>query len=371
MTNVTSLECPYGPAVLEDTAAHGSALGEAFELSSDTPIQVYDIVPYGGAESWLPSASLIYPHSAWGTDYVAITPHELTAGTWIIALARNDNTTVTIEPTVNFTPGSITDAPMGVETQYTIDAGEFLQWSGTLDAAGSIVTADKPLAMFTGNTYLRVDTADGPLSGQDAAHQQVTDVNRLAHEYIGAGLATRRDDDMAESVLYRLVGVVDNTQLDWDPEPPTGAPMALDAGDVVQFESREFFSVRSQDAERPFSLTQYMSGSLGFANLGDDEWVTLVPPQQFLRRYAFFVDPTYLTSSLVITRTRGAGGFADVDLECMGTIDGWEPVGDDGIYEVAHVMLFEGGTGDDPDCGNEPTRRSQCGALRRERVGHG
>ena len=361
VNNLTSLECPIAPAVLADTAAHGTSQGTAFSFHSDTPVQVYDIIPYGGASSYLPSASLIYPRTAWGTDYLAVSPHTQTNGNWMLAVAAENQTTIEIQPTVAFNNGSIQNPPPNQITTYTINAGQFVQWSGSQDLAGSILKADKPIGVFTGNPYIRVTTADNPSSGQDSAHQQITDVNALGHEYIGPGLYSRLAGLNPESVLYRLVGVVNGTQLTWDPAPPAGAPATLDAGQIVQFQTRDLFSVRAQDEEHPFSLTQYMSGTLSGqpgcgtnpnsnCTLGDDEWVVLVPPQQFLRHYAFFVDPTYGTSTLVMTRKRGPSGFSDVQLACMGDVGGWMPVGTDGEYEVAHVELYRGSTAQVPAC---------------------
>jgi hypothetical protein len=361
VNNGSSLQCPIAPAVLADTAAHGTASGEAFELHSDTPIQVYDIIPFGGASSYLPSASLIYPATAWGSSYLAVSPHTGTGTKWMLVVGAEDGTTVSVQPTVAMQGGSITNPPPAAVTNYALNRGQTLQWNTGADLVGSIATADKPIGMFTGNTYLQVSTQDGPLSGQDSAHQMIPDVNALGSEYVGGGLYTRLASGMDESVLYRLVGVVDGTNLVWDPIAPPGALAALQAGTVVEFETRIAFTVRSQDDMHPFSLSHYMSGSLsgggcgqdpgGICNLGDDEWVTMVPPQQFSQYYPFFVDPTYGTSTLVVTRAAGEGGvFADVNLACMGAIGGWAPVGVEGRYQVAHVELYRGSTAQVPAC---------------------
>jgi hypothetical protein len=360
VANGTSLECPITPAVLQDTATHGTAQGTAFELVSDTPIQVYDIIPYGGAPSYLPSASLIFPNTAWGDSYLVAAPHSMTGSEWMLAVARDDNTTVTIRPNTPITAGSIANPPVAAATDYVVDAGDVLQWQSVGDPVGSIINADKPIGVFSGNTYLLVTTADAPVSGQDSAHQMIPDVNALGTEYVGGGLFSRLPAFAPESVMYRIVGVVDGTDLSWDSDAPIGAPDSLNEGEVYEFESRDLFSVRSQSDDYPFALTQYMSGTLsgqpgcgnspGICQLGDEEWVMLVPPQQFLRYYAFFVDPTYGTSTLVITRVRGATGFADVVVECMGEVEDWMPVGDDGDYEVAHVELYRAGMGADSDC---------------------
>lgn len=360
VNNGSTLECPIGPAVLADTAAHGTAQGQAFSLSSDTPVQVYDIIPYGGAATFLPSASLLYPSTSWGDGYLVPTPHTPDGSEWILAVAREDATTLSIQPTVAMTPGTIANPPAAAVTQYMMDAGEVLQWQSVGDPVGTILSADRPIGVFAGNTYLRVNTADNPISGRDSAHQMVPDVNALASEYVGAGLFSRLAAFAPESVLYRMVGVVDGTNLQWDAAMPAGAPASIDAGEVFEFETREVFSVSAQDEEHPFSLAQYMSGTLsgqpgctgggGPCGLGDDEWVILVPPAQFLRSYAFFVDPTYGTTTLVVVREAGLGGFHPVELACMGNINGWQPVGNDGRFEYAHVELFRGGVGAIPAC---------------------
>ncbi|MCX4241071.1 IgGFc-binding protein [Paraliomyxa miuraensis] len=358
--NANSLECPIAPAVLADTATHGTAQGVAFSLESDTPVQVYDIIPYGGASTYLPSASLLYPSTAWGDGYVLVSPHPPDGTEWLLAVVRDDATTLSIQPTVAIAAGSIPNPPVAVFTQYVANAGEVLQWHALGDPYGTILSADKPIGVFSGNTYLQVSTTDGPLSGRDSAHQMIPDVNALASEYVGAGLLSRLPGLAPESVRYRLVGVVDGTTLSWDAASPPGAPATLNAGQMAEFESTATFSVASQDEGHPFSLSQYMSGTLGGqpgctgipgpCGLGDDDWVVLVPPAQFLRSYAFFVDPTYGTSSLVVVREAGPTGFELVTLDCMGTITGWQPVGTDGRFEYAHVELFRGGVASVPAC---------------------
>src|SRR4029079_17022280 len=68
----TPVTCPITPAVNASTVLPGSGTGEAFHITSDTPISAYDILPYGGADSHFPSAQLLFPTSAWGTNYVMI-----------------------------------------------------------------------------------------------------------------------------------------------------------------------------------------------------------------------------------------------------------------------------------------------------------
>ncbi|NVB41790.1 IgGFc-binding protein [Pseudenhygromyxa sp. WMMC2535] len=353
-----SLACPVEPVVVGNEAAIATDMGDAFEFISDHPITLYDILPYGGATSFLPSASLLLPRTAWGNNYVLPTPHYATGRTWALAVAREDGTTVTINTNGTIAGGNVPVPAIDTPTDYALDAGQFVQWSATTEIAGSVISSDKPIGVYTGNTYLRVSTADSNGGGQDAAHQQVPHVQALASEYVGLGLPTRRADLTNESVLYRIVGVVDGTTLAYDPAPPAGAPSTLDSGQYVEFETRDFFTVSSQDGDHPFAFTQYMAGvlsgdSLGGCvtpdfgcGLGDEEWITLVPPAQYLNRYAFFVDPTYGVTTLAVVRAKGSNGFAPVEIDCYGPIEGWQSVGLGDTYEVAHVELYRNGVGD-------------------------
>lgn len=374
-----TLECPVQPAVLLDAAVHNSGRGSAFEILSDTPITAYDILPFGGATSFLPSASLLFPRTAWGDNYVAMAPHPLQSGLlWMSIVGQVDGTMVTVAPPVTLPAGTgVAAAPAGLVTSYTIDAGEIVQWLGA-DPTGTVVQSDNPIGMYTGSTYLRVTSATSPSGGgQDSAHQQLAPVSALGHEYVGGGVVTRLSSLAPESTVYRIMGVVDGTTLAWDPVPP-GAPATLDQGQVVQFESTTTFTVTSQDEAHPFSMSQYMGGAIGLdragcspnppyagatCGLGDEEWVVMVPPQQFLQRYVFFTDPTYGTTTIVVTRVKGANGFSDVNIGCLGAITDWQPVGTDGRYEVAHVDLIRATVGATSECETSQHEAQSDGAF--------
>ncbi len=366
----SSLECPVKPAILQDAAVSGGGRGKAFHITVDSPVNAYDILPYGGADSYLPSASLLFPATAWGTNYFGLGPHLQGGGTvWLLVVGSTNSTTVKVAPPVQLKGGSgLLSAPAGVTSTFNLDAGEILQWMG--DGTGAILQSDQPVAVFTGNTYLGVSTSTSGPGGEDSAHQQLQHIKALGSEYVGPGVASRMASMAPESVLYRIQGVVDGTTITWDP-PAGDRPQTLKAGQVVEFETKQIFTVRSQDEDHPFQLTHYFSGAVSqgrpgcsskygsSCNLGDEEWVILLPPQQFARHYVFFVDPSYATTNLVVTRKKGSSGFSDVKLECLGTISGWKAVGG-GDYEVAYVDLV---------VGEKPV--AQCGTSRHEATSEG
>jgi hypothetical protein len=354
------LTCPVAPAIPSATVLAGSGKGDAFHITSDVPVSGYDILPYGGAESHFPSAELLFPTSAWGTNYVIMAtpigtdspPEPL----FTQIVAAQDATTVQILPTVDL-PSSpkFAAAPAGKTATFSLDAGQYLQWelpSGTHDTSGSIVLSDKPVAVFAGHRLLRLQPTPAP--GGDSTHQQILPVRALASEYLAAPFATRRKDLAEEKIRYRLVGAFDGTTLTYDP-PVAGAPTTLARAQVVDFTATGGFRITSQDAAHPFAFAQMMEtanlvgGSRPGAtdpnyapNLGDEEFVIVLPPAQFLSKYVFFTDPTYPTTNLVLTRVKSKGAFQDVTVDCLGVIpaSAWKDVGTSGLYQVTNVDLL-------------------------------
>jgi hypothetical protein len=184
----------------------------------------------------------------------------------------------------------------------------------------------------------------------DSAHQQIAPVRATGHEYVAVRY-TGRNGGSNEAPPWRIVGMVAGTELTWEPSKPTNAPSALGLGEVVEFAATGPFVVRSQDSDHPFYLGAYMTGGVPFNGEGDPEWVNVIPPQQYLDNYVFFTDPTYPQTSLVVVRTRSKvdGSFAAVNLDCLGELDGWQPVGD---YEYTRVQLVSGNFQSNGNCVN-------------------
>lgn len=360
--NQVPLNCPVTPAVNASTYVPGSGVGAAFEIYSDIPVTAYDILPFGGARSHFPSAELLYPTNVWGTNYLSIMPprgtHNVPGPLWMQVVGLEDDTTVTLVAKANLQAGGgLMGATAGEPTDFTVHAGEYLQWQivGAAEATGTIFQSDKPIALFSGNRFMRLQP--NPAPGGEAAHQQNSAISALGYDYIGSPYETRRKDLAPEAVDYRIVGVVDGTTLSFDP-PIDGAPASLAHGEVVEFATTLPFRVESQGDSHPFIFSQLMDTSNipggtrpgatapGFAPmLGDEEWVMVLPHAQYMDRYVFFTDPTYATTNLVFTRVDPGDGFHPVTVDCLGEIEGWQPVGDSGLFEVATADLMRADIG--------------------------
>ncbi len=391
----TPLACP-APAAFEEPT--GSAVpwptrSKTFHITTDAPVTAYDIAPFGGAKSFFPSAEILLPTTSWGKNYVVAIPplavpkepsSQPSESSWFQVVAQQDNTSVTIQAATDLEAPSMADAvPHNVSTTIKLSAGEYIQYHAwrvpqvAEDISGTFVASDKPVAVVGGDTATKIATKTTvkatPISGTDttpryccldSAHQQLPPISALGFDYVGAPYPTRRADLQEESILYRFVGVVDNTALTFDP-PIAGAPTSMAKGEVVDFEVVGPVRIKSQDKSHPFYMSQTMSYSTvvggtrrdgdatwaiqkqenGQRETGDPEWVGVLPPQQFIKQYNFMTDPTYAVTSLVVTRTNDGSGFKDVTIDCVGAVTGWQDVGSGSTYQMARIDLVRGGKG--------------------------
>jgi hypothetical protein len=358
--------CPY-PALPLPFVSGGSFTGieDAIHVATDVPTVAYQILPYGGGDSALTSATLLLPTKSWGTDYLAVSAWgglpDGGAKPSLAIVAAEDATKVYITPKVAIVGNDVIEpAPANISKEYPLERGQVLTLNQAEELTGSLVQADKPVAVFGGFDCLQIP-ADTLYC--DGSHQQVPPIRALGTEYVGHR-HRNRFPNVEETPPWRLVGAVDGTVLTWEPAPPDGAPTTLDAQQVVELWAPGPFVVRSQDSAHPFYLAAYMSGCANYGTdqdcRGDPEWVNVVATDQYLDSYVFFTDPTYPETSLNLVRRPGPSGFFDVYLDCLGKVEGWQDVGD---YQVAIVDLSVGDFEPVGNCANGVHRIHSPGAF--------
>lgn len=344
--------CPVPAAVGLDAHVHlgvslNTGRSKSFHITTDKPVVAYQMLPYQAAFSTTTGATLLLPVSAWDTNYIAVE-----AGRWAYAggamippsmslVASEDGTQVTMLPKIDIKPGILVDgATANTPVTYTLNAGETIEFIEFDELTGSPIQSNKPIGVFAGHLGLRVPY-DADYS--DHAEQQLPPVRAMGSVYAVASYRDRQDG-VPENRRHRIVGAVDGTLLTFDP-PIAGAPTTLDLGSVVELQTDTPFVVKSQDDDHPFMVFTYMSGSAplgdngGKPGYGDSEFVRIIAGPQYLKRYVFFTDPTYPETNLVVVRKKGENGFADVALDCAGTLGGWTPIGSGGTYQYTRVDL--------------------------------
>jgi len=338
--DVYYVACPSNVKVAitnADVMPKGTAIGHAVEIQTSVPAVVYDIYPYGGKLSYMSSATLLLPTTAWDTNFVATTMAETPATTpGIDLVAQQDGTQITLLPTTDITAGGgVSAATKNTPVTYTVNKGEFVHIMQTVDASnndlsGSIVQANNPIGVW-GEHYCMTIGSNPP--------------------------------------NWRMVGAVNGTTLTYDPAV-SGAPTTINEGQMVEFAGPGAFHVQSQDDKHPFYLAAHRPGgdcdaahqeippvkALGSEyaavgnesdnyGLGGPETVSVIPPGEFLTSYQFFTDPTYGYTDLALVRVKAADDtFKDVTLDCLTSpVTGWQALGTSGKYEYTHVDVQKNG----------------------------
>lgn len=345
--------CPVPAAITHPFQVSGTAVMQAFRISTSGPVAAFDIYPYGGARSAVASASLLLPTTSWGTTSVGVTPAPQlgTLHPYLQIYAIEDTTDLRIEAPVDIVgagrvPGSVARQVV----PRTLHRGEVLQLQQPEELGGAIVRSSRPVAVWGGHACMMVPTGTWAC---DSAHQQVPPVAHLGTEYVAVRPPSRSAGD--EDALWRFVGTTAGTALTYLPAVP-GAPPMLAAGQVVEFRAPGPFVVRSQDPQHPFLATQLMRGATGVpGTLGDPDFVLLVPPGQYLSSYLFFTDHTYANTHLVFVRRAVGSSFADVTLDCGGPLT-WRPLVDPRFQYATRSWTRAGSNG----CANGIHRASSA-----------
>ena len=362
--------CPPGvvPAIVGDAALHGTGIGTAFHIRSNVPVVAYQMLPYGGGSARVTGATLLLPTNVWGNNYLAANAYPRPvmlvgdggsdagydlwrSGPSLAILAEANDTHVTIDP-VTASVGGPGVPPTGKHQSitYTVEQGQYLQITQLAELSGSAIQADKPIAVIGANTLMDIPITRNQRA--DHGEQMLPPVQALGSEYVGVRYRTR-SPPVEESVPWRVFGVVDGTTLTYDPPQP-GAPATLNAHQVAEFDATGPFVVTSQDSSHPFYFAQYMTGGFPFHGAGDPEYVNVISPAQYLRRYTFFTDPTYPETNLVVVRAVDPMSlqFPDVKLDCAGTLTGWTSIGASTTYQFTRIDLSSGDFQGQNGCNN-------------------
>ncbi|OJY30762.1 MAG: hypothetical protein BGO98_28760 [Myxococcales bacterium 68-20] len=356
--------CPRGvkPIFDHERSLYGkSGFGKATFASSDVPVAMYSMYPYGGAKSAVSSAMLLFPTTSFKKNYVAISAwggksdlfgrgslpgsDKLVAGPYstLQVVAIEDDTSVNFLPKFDVVGGNgIPPLARGELGTYKLKRGQLLQLSQDQDLTGSIIESDKPVGLFGGHGCL---VAPSDVIACDVENSQIPPISAWGHEYAvlpapnRRELATQGDSKLRDPSVVRLVGAVNGTELVYEPRRPEGAPDTLQSGQLARFFAHEPFVVRSQDSAHPLYASVVMTGAdaLGNNTLGDPEMSMAVPTDQWLDSYVFFSDYQYQLSSAFVTRRKVGGTFHDVNLDCAGALTGWKRITDD--YEWTFVEL--------------------------------
>lgn len=244
--------------VIEDKGVHITSVNE---------VTVYGL----NRQQFTTDAFLALPTDVLGLEHIILgyKNSNVVNGTQFAIVASQNNTTVTITPTLT-TDGH----PAGVPYNIVLNQGQTYLLRNTLsapnDLSGSVVLSDKPIAVF--GSHQCANIPPGALAC-DYLVEQLPAVNTWGKNFVNVPLKTRLNGD-----TYRVIASVNGTAVNVN-----GVLVAtLNRGQVYENIIAGPVQITSS---QPVLVAQYSNGTT-FDNVTSDPFMMLIPPfEQFLNGY--------------------------------------------------------------------------------------
>lgn len=262
----------------------------AIHVSSRSPITLY-AASYGSASM---DATFILPTRALGKDYRLQTfPYDRQSAEFAI-VATADGTTVRIEE------------PESVGYTVWLRRGDSYLVRRTnpndeVDLSGTVVCADHPIAVFSGNQAARVPHSED--LSDDHIYEQAVPTTAWGTEFV-IPMVLRQQRN-----ILRVTAAEDDTEIAYN----DAAPVVLSRGETWEHEmSAVSDSVGRLRADKPVACYLYMTSARYMLPVAGDPSLLLVPPLNHTVPYQTFTTFSYtgLTDYLsVVVPTASASGL--------------------------------------------------------------
>jgi hypothetical protein len=293
---------------------------KGFHLYSTAPVAAYLFHPIDAAQVRTGSATVLLPEHVMAKDYYVMSytynasiNTQLPQGQGLLAVVGlADNTDVQVTAPVLTEAGGGVPAinPHGMihRTVNRFEVLEIIQSKSMEDISGAVIKANKNVVVYGGAGLVTVpSTADGG----DHLGAQMFPLTTWGKHYVATKFKQRNGTDKD---YYRVVASVDMTHVTFTglglPPPKTLSA----AGDFYEFSTDQDFEIT---ADQPILALQYLaawgslSGNFSRADfpdgppsgctfsgdsaqcLGDANMAPLVPVEQYLGDYIFYVPQTY------------------------------------------------------------------------------
>jgi hypothetical protein len=228
-------------------------------------------------------AYLGLPTDILGTSYRAISYTSLggSYGGEIGVVATQPSTTVTITPKVD-----LLGHPAGTPFSVSMNQGDAYQLNDdAADTTGTLITADKPIAVFGGHKCVNIPPGYGYC---DHLVEQLPPTSAWGKNFVSMPLATRLGGD-----TFRILAAEAGTDVTINGSLAVGG---LGAGDYYE---QIIDGPARISATKPILVAQYSNGS-SFDGVTSDPFMMLIPPyEQFLAAYTISTPATGFAANFV------------------------------------------------------------------------
>ena len=309
------------PAVV--LTANETVEAKGIHVTALSPVSVHVVSEnIGSADGYL-----ALPATGLGTSYyvMSYTSTVFTGSEFAVA-ATQDNTTVSITPTA-----AGATKPAGVAFTVLLNSGETYLFANPAhaDMTGTLVTADKPVAVFSGHRCANVPSSTGYC---DYLVEQLPDVTRWGKTHHTSRFSGRT------RYTVRIMASQDGTTFTTVPSGLVGTLNAGQFADVDLTDAGEFVS------NNPVLVAQFMRGYADdAAGKGDPSMVLVTPAEQAMTDSTFGVHGIAGTPGAFINIVAETATLASLQLDSL-AIDTmlFTPIGGASIYSTGTIPVSPG-----------------------------
>lgn len=319
-----------GSETVEDKGIH---------ITSDNSVNVYAL-NYRTQSS---DVAVIYPTESLGNEYFAMcySPRYTTAGnesnSEFLIVASENNTVVKITPKRTTDKGKPANVPFSVTLNkgqmYQVQAGN-TDMTGLEDLTGSFVSANKPIAFFSGAKAVTIPIPVIGSTSYDHLFEQIPPTTTWGREFYVVPFEQRTKD------TYRVLAAEDNTIVKIE---ATGVTQTLQKGQFYEF------VLSSSQASRIYSnrkilLAQYCRSQRADTSTGEGDpfMIVLSPVVQMLSDVTFEAYATTKVRNIFYTNViTEAGDVSGMFLDGVNVASYFKPF-PDGKYSYAQIPITKG-----------------------------
>jgi len=330
----------------------------AYRIVSDLPVIAYQFQPVDGVSSYTSDASLLLPTSSLDRFYQVVNWGVGAGRGQIVIVGARDNTSVTVTPSVATSAGGSIPA-IAANTPYTfngLNEGDFLQIETPSDAGfnGTVITSDKPVAVFTGNMCANIPTTGCCC---DHVEEQLIGLQSWGRTYVASRLPVR-STGTPDINVWQVLASQNGTTVTFTANPQVtglpGGPITLNAGQMHQMSVSGTMANPGDfivSADKPILVMGYLTGSftcnVSPEQAGDPAMTQMVPVEQFLDNYIVLVPVNWIYDYAVLTKRVGSTVYMNgtaVQQSAFIPIDGQWEVGritvPDGVHAFTGTSPF-------------------------------
>ncbi len=372
-----------GVSCPEASAVNATSITQmAYHIKSDLPITAAQFNPLDNVGVFSNDASLLFPTTALGKRYMIMARKQnydvFSAFATIVAVEPGQTevkfkSSCSIRSGWDKNGGEISAMKKGQTQTFILDQYDVLNLETAAfgeDPTGSVITANKNIAVFAGveatsiperealvcggSTGLAADKCCITCCADHIEHQQYP-LGAWGKEYNAAKLKARN----MERDVWRILSRTDGTRVTTTPnvfETGTqgfdGTALTLNAGQWIDITTRESFNIH---ASSPVLVGQFMTGSddpmnmtecrldndwrgAKSAGIGDPAYIIGVPIEQYRKQYTFLAPSDYINDYVSIVAP--VGTTVVLDGETLPQSD-FIPFGDE-KYAVAYKLIEDG-----------------------------